>query len=219
MALKSRIGPVTQVQVVLPSGLGAAGVQAPEAMSVNPAGAVTRSIKTLYGVATRTEHVEQELFFRQLARALENQKTHPAIHGLCAALLLLGDHLTEEELLRQVKRHLAPGTPPLHGAAFVEGLLSLNRIVILRNTAIVRQLDTYLRAMSLGEFVHTLPALRRAASELSRAEIEYLIGTLIDVLHLEPGEARQIAGALSQQELDSLNAALRARLGGGQRER
>lgn len=188
------------------------------AVSQEATGPVVDSIKALYGVAARSPHVDGALFTRQLTRTLELQEAPPIVHGLCAMLLFLSDHLSEEGLLQQVQRHLSPGVPPRHGAAFVEGLLSLNRIVILRSPAIVRQLDAYLRGMSLEDFVRTLPALRRATSELSRAEIEYLIGTLIDVLNLEHAEARRIAQALSKEELGSLNEALQKRLGGQRRE-
>jgi hypothetical protein len=183
-------------------------------VSDDAVGAVLESIKILYEVARSAAEVDEGLLAERLARALEHDDSHPSARGLCAALLFLGGHLHEEELLRWLNYHLASNVSPLQGAQFLEGLLVLNRTVILRNPTVVSWLDTFVEGLSFDAFVRVLPTMRRAFSRLSRPELEYMISGLLDVLGLSEEEASMIGSALTEEEVAALNDEISRRLAG-----
>jgi hypothetical protein len=183
-------------------------------VSDDAVGAILESIKILYEVARGATEVDEGLLAERLARTLEHDDTHPAVRGLCAALLFLGGHLPEEELLRWLNYHLASTVSPLQGAQFLEGLLALNRTVMLRNPTVVSWLDTFVEGLSFDAFVRVLPTMRRAFSRLSRPELEYMISALLDVLGLSDEEARMVGSALTEEEVAALNDEINKRLAG-----
>jgi len=183
-------------------------------VSDDAVGPVLESIKILYEVAHGAAEVDKDLFAERLARTLKHDDTHPSARGLCAALLFLGGHLPEEKLLRWLNYHLASNVSPLQGAQFLEGLLALNRTVILRNPTVLSWLDAFVGGLSFDAFVRVLPTMRRAFSRLSRPELEYMISGLLDVLGLSEEEASMIGSALTEEELAALNDEISRRLAG-----
>jgi hypothetical protein len=153
-----------------------------------------------------------------LERTLEEDETHPAVRGLCVALLFIGGRLPEDEMLRWLNYHLTSRSTPMQGAQFLEGFLTLNRTVILRNPTVVTWLNAFVERLPLDAFVDTLPVLRRGFSTLSRPELEYLASALLSVLELSADEAQQVSSALSEEEMAALNEEISRRLSGSQGE-
>ena len=108
-----------------------------------------------------------------------------------------------------LSRRLSPGEDALVGAQFLEGLLALNRAVLLRKATIVGWLNDYLQAVPAERFRGVLPVLRRAMADLNAVEQDYLLASLARLLGLEDGAAAPAARlAISDQELQAIDEEL-----------
>jgi hypothetical protein len=155
--------------------------------------ATRQALISLHDVARQSPALDASLLAARLRLTAEGDGGHPALSGLACTLLFVGGNLPEPELTALLSRRLSPGEEPLAGAQFLEGLLALNRAVLLRNRTVVGWLDGYLQAVPTDRFVAVLPVLRRALADLAPGEMDYLLATLAPLLGLEPEQARTAA--------------------------
>jgi hypothetical protein len=142
----------------------------------------------------------------RLRLTAEGEHTHPTLAGLACTLLFVSGNLSEPELTMLLSRRLSAGEEPLIGAQFLEGLLTLNRALLLRNQAVVAWLDDYLQRVPADRFIAVLPVLRRAFADLSPTETDYLLATLSRLLELEPEQARASARSqVTEEELAAID--------------
>jgi hypothetical protein len=143
----------------------------------------------LHDVARQSSLLDGALLAGRLRLTAQGAGSHPTLSGLSGTLLFMSGDLSEPDLTTLLSQWLSGGAKPLAGAQFLEGLLALNRAVLLRNQAIVGWLDGYLQTVPGERFVAVLPVLRRAFADLAPAEMDYLLGTLARLLGLEPDRA------------------------------
>jgi hypothetical protein len=155
--------------------------------------ATRQALISLHDVARQSPALDASLLAARLRLTAEGDGSHPALAGLACTLLFVGGELPEPELTALLSRRLSAGEEPLAGAQFLEGLLALNRAVLLRNRTVVGWLDGYLQAVPNDRFVAVLPVLRRAFADLAPGEMDYLLATLAPLLGLEAEQARTAA--------------------------
>lgn len=174
---------------------------------------VVSALKLLHELSSRRSDLDAALLNERLALVADvegcgESKTestvHPAIAGLAATLLLVRGAISQDDLATLLGRRLSGAEEPQRGAQFLEGLLALNRATLLRNRDIVGWLNFYLQSLSSEAFLHTLPVLRRAMSELSKPEIGVLMTTLALLLGIK--ERVQETALLEPKHLAELRA-------------
>jgi hypothetical protein len=167
---------------------------------------------TLHDVARQSPLLaggdEGGLLAARLRLTAASDGVHPLLAGLACTLLFFDGALPEAELTTLLSRRLSPGAEPLVGAQFIEGLLSLNRAVLMRNAAVVAWLDGYLQGVSAERFVAVLPVLRRAFADLSPAETDYLLATLARLRNLPVEQTRAAGPAVTAEEIAAIDEEL-----------
>ena len=168
------------------------------------------AMRILHELALAQPLVDRELWFTTAAQLVERDRLHPSCAGLLAGLLYLGERLTETEIATLVGRRLGSAVDPRAGAAFLEGFLEVNALVLVKNRAIVAALDGFLQAVDAEHFRDVVPLLRRAFAGLGATERRYLLEHLLALRQLG-GDARAAAQVLAARDVDQL-AEMRADL-------
>ncbi len=174
---------------------------------------VVQALKLLHELSSRRSDLDSVLLNERLGLVADvegrgESKTestvHPTIAGLAATLLLVRGAISQDDLATLMSRRLSGAEEPQRGAQFLEGLLALNRATLLRSRDIVGWLNFYLQSLNAEAFLHTLPVLRRAMSELSKSEIGVLMTTLAPLLGIK--ERIQETALLEPKHLAELRA-------------
>ncbi|MFI5892569.1 DUF5682 family protein [Actinoplanes sp. NPDC051513] len=96
------------------------------------------------------------------------------LHGLLAGrltrLLLDAGRLDAAEARRRLRLPLTVGTPPAHGAAWVEGFLSGGGLLLVHDDALLDLLDGWLADIPAAAFDDVLPLLRRTFGAFEAGE-------------------------------------------------
>ncbi|MFF5294480.1 DUF5682 family protein [Paractinoplanes globisporus] len=96
------------------------------------------------------------------------------LHGLLAGrltrLLLDAGRLDAGEARRRMRLPLTVGTPPAHGAAWVEGFLAGGGLLLVHDDALLDLLDGWLADIPAGSFDEILPLLRRTFGAFEAGE-------------------------------------------------
>jgi hypothetical protein len=174
---------------------------------------VVEALKILHSLSRNRKDLDAALLNERLTLvadvqgSAENQQdssVHPTLAGLAATLLLERRAISLDDLSALLGRRLSGAEEPHKGAQFMEGLLKLNKSLLLQSRDIVGWLNHYLQTLSSETFLHTLPVLRRAMSELSKSEIGILLTTLAGLLGIK--ETVQEATQLEPAHIAELRA-------------
>ena len=96
------------------------------------------------------------------------------LHGLLAGrltrLLLDAGRLDAAEVRRRLRLPLTVGTPPAHGAAWVEGFLAGGGLLLVHDDALLGLLDDWLADIPADAFADVLPLLRRTFGGFAAGE-------------------------------------------------
>ena len=107
---------------------------------------------------------------RSLGDIAERDRVHAALQGLATRLLADAGTMLAHDVEHRVSRALSSGTPPLDGAAFVEGFLGGSGVALVHDTELLAVIDRWLCALDAESFVATLPLLRRTFGTFEPAE-------------------------------------------------
>ncbi|HET8939439.1 MAG TPA: DUF5682 family protein [Polyangiales bacterium] len=131
--------------------------------------------------------------WRSMLRALAYaEPVHARIRGRACRWLLGQRALSESELSERASLALSPSIEPARAAAWIEGLIEGEGLLLVHQTELLRCLDAWLRQLSETAFQTQLPLLRRAFAALSPAERRKVAGVIkID----EPKKRREPAAA------------------------
>ncbi len=174
---------------------------------------VVEALKLLHSLSRNRKDLDTTLLDERLALvadvqgSAENQQdssVHPTLAGLAATLLLERRAISLDDLSALLGRRLSGAEEPQKGAQFMEGLLKLNKSLLLQSRDIVSWLNHYLQSLSSETFLHALPVLRRAMSELSKSEVGILLTTLAGLLGIK--ETVQEATQLEPAHIAELRA-------------
>jgi hypothetical protein len=180
---------------------------------------VKEALQNLHKLSQSRKDLDAALLDERLAlvadvegktESLQDSTVHPLLAGLAVSILHQRRAISIDDLSALLGRRLSGAEEPQKGAQFIEGLLSLNpRTILLQDRSIVDRINDYLQSFNSEAFLHVLPVLRRAMSELSKNEIGILLTTLAGVLGLK--EAVQEVRGLEDahiQELRTIEATL-----------
>ncbi|GAA3916484.1 DUF5682 family protein [Actinoplanes auranticolor] len=105
---------------------------------------------------------------------LESLSQRADLHGLLAGrftrLLLDAGRLGTAEVQRRLRLPLTVGTPPAHGAAWVEGFLAGGGLLLVHDDALLELLDGWLADIAPDAFDDVLPLLRRTFGAFAAGE-------------------------------------------------
>jgi hypothetical protein len=130
------------------------------------------------------------------------------LHGLLAGrltrLLLDAGRLGPGEVRRRLRLPLTVGTPPAHGAAWVEGFLAGGGLLLVHDDALLELLDDWLADIAGEAFDDVLPLLRRTFGAFEVGE-RRAIGERIAV---GPGRGRGAGDAPVELDHDRAGSVL-----------
>jgi hypothetical protein len=106
------------------------------------------------------------------------EPVHPRIRGRACRWLLGQRTLTESELSERASLALSPSRDPARSAAWIEGLIEGDGLLLVHQTELLECLDAWLRQLSDEAFQNQLPLLRRAFAALSPAERRKVAGVI-----------------------------------------
>ena len=105
---------------------------------------------------------------------LDSVSRRDDLHGLLAGrltrLLLDAGRLGIAEVQRRMRLPLTVGTPPAHGAAWVEGFLAGGGLLLVHDDALLELLDGWLADIPADAFGDVLPLLRRTFGGFASGE-------------------------------------------------
>lgn len=203
----SRPLPREELEGVLTHVFTRAVLLLPDASRVSDDGAdaVCTALKTLSDLASRAALLNADLVADALSHLLDSYAAHPKLSGLAASLAYQAGQIDDERLRNALAQRLSAGNSALRGAWFLDGFLSVTRLVLVNNPAVVRVLDGFVRALHPDDFLAALPMLRRAFAALSAGERGYLLGHLGRLHDLTPDSEPQSRPPVDADALRDLN--------------
>ncbi len=113
-----------------------------------------------------------------LAVAAHRGDVHGLVQGRCSRLLHDSEAWDARRVEARVSRALTVGTPPMVGAAFVEGFLAGSGTVLLHDRELLGLIDGWVGELAPDSFADTVALLRRTFGSFEPAERRQL-GALI----------------------------------------
>lgn len=121
-------------------------------------------------IALRDATEQTEAWQRALQHIAASGSAHELLQGL-ASRLLLDEHLWQaRDAAQALSLHLSSGAEPLKAAAWLEGFLNRNAMVLLHDAALWQLVNDWLGGLGEEHFTHILPLVRRTFSAFSASE-------------------------------------------------
>ena len=154
---------LTRVCAGLPAAVGSLSDEAAKALRGHIDG-VHSAVSLLDDEALR------ERWLTTLASVAQRDDLHGLLAGRLTRLLLDTGRLDTAEVQRRLRLPLTVGTPPAHGAAWVEGFLSGGGLLLVHDDALLELLDDWLADIPADSFDDVLPLLRRTFGGFASGE-------------------------------------------------
>ena len=156
-------GLLTRVCAGLPAAVGSLSDEAAKELRAR-----------LDGVHSAVSLLDDEALRERWLTTVESVARRADLHGLLAGritrLLLDAGRLGTAEVQRLLRLPLTVGTPPAHGAAWVEGFLSGGGLLLVHDDALLELLDGWLADIPAEAFADVLPLLRRTFGAFAAGE-------------------------------------------------
>lgn len=158
--------------------------------------AMVERLSSLQGALAVLDHRARH---DDLPRLLESLADAVAVHGLirgrATRLLHDGGTWDPSAVSQRVGRALTSGTPPAHGARFIEGFVAGSGTVLVHDRELLGVIDTWISSMPVDAFTDAVALLRRTFGAFEPAERRQ-IGLLVT-------EGERDARPLAGDELDA----------------
>ncbi|WP_428504961.1 DUF5682 family protein [Roseateles sp.] len=164
-ALVSQVldGLILRAALALPLACGALDESAAEALR--------EALLAAHGaVALRQSEVQTEAWQRALAQVARQQGAHELLQGLATRLLLDAGVWEAEQVATGLSLHLSSGSEPARAAAWLDGFLNRNALVLLHDRTVWGLVDAWLAGLSEAHFQAVLPLVRRSFSSFGASE-------------------------------------------------
>ncbi len=171
-------------------------------------GSARNALRTLHELALSSARLDREAWFEAAERLIEDDGIEPTAAGVATALLHLARALDDARLVTLLERRVGDIVEPSHAAAFLQGFLEVNALVLVKNRAIVAALDSFMGALSPEQFRAALPALRRALSVLGASERRFLVENLLALRGGAQPDAKAALNAPDKQSLADLGGSI-----------
>ena len=203
---RAMVAGAEQVIATLADKTFARAVLRVEAASVGDDEAVLparEAIRILHEIAVSQSRFDTSLWFQTAGELVHSERIHGACAGMLAGLLYLAERLDEAAIVQIIGLRMSSTIDPRAAAAFLEGFLSVNALVLVKNRAVVGALDSFLQGVPADRFRDVLPILRRAFSGLGATERRYLLENLLSLRAI--GEhAREASQVLASKDVEKL---------------
>ena len=121
-------------------------------------------------VQLRDAPEQTQAWQRALGLVARRDTAHPLLQGL-ATRLLLDDGLWQAgDAAQALSLQLSSGADPLKAAAWLEGFLNRNAVVLLHDAQLWQLVNGWLCSLGEAHFTHILPLVRRTFSAFSASE-------------------------------------------------
>ncbi|WP_202033174.1 DUF5682 family protein [Nocardioides sp. WS12] len=105
-----------------------------------------------------------------LGAVAADDRIHGAIAGRVNRILLDGGQLSSERAAERLSRQLSLGASPAHAAAWLDGFLEGEAVLLLHDPTLLTMIDAWLDGVDEGVFEDLLPLLRRTFARFLPAE-------------------------------------------------
>ena len=143
------------------------------ASSLDDAAAETLREKLLgahAAVALRDGEEQTQAWQRSLAQLAASSGAHELLQGVAVRLLLDTGAWAHEQAAQALSLHLSSGADPGKAAAWLDGFLNRNAVVLLHDPQVWRLVDAWLASLSDEHFLRVLPLVRRSFSAFGPGE-------------------------------------------------
>ncbi len=156
-------GIVTRVAIGLPP--------AATALDDDAAHELRRHLDSVHrGLAALDDGPLRGQWLDSLESTLARTDTHGLIAGRSARILLDGGRLGGDDAAIRLSRSLSTASPPIQAAAFLEGFLAGDAMLLLHDQVLLQLIDGWVAGVADEAFDDVLPLLRRAFSVYQPAE-------------------------------------------------
>ncbi|MBF5004078.1 DUF5682 family protein [Diaphorobacter caeni] len=171
-----------------------------------------RGVKTLAlqadeAIRLRDAEETTTAWHRALVVMAEADTCAALLRGMATRLLLDAKIWDEEKIGLQFAHNLSLGVVPVDAAAWLDGFLNGQALVLLHDDAIWGAVDAWLAQLGEAQFIQVLPLVRRSFAEFSRAERQQL-GSRAVRGPKHGAQATPSHGAATADDLDAERAAL-----------
>lgn len=153
--------------------------------------------------------LETETWIKALREVSSRDDLNTRLSGLCTAILLERNKMTNDELRREVSRRLSKGVPADLGAGWFEGLALRNRRGLIARLSLWESVDEFISSLDDEEFKRALVFLRRAFADFASGEKDAVAENLGEIWGLNGAEVSEAVNAplddASQQILEELS--------------
>ncbi len=169
---------------------------------------IANAINMLNSVELAQDILETEKWLSALNETARRDDLNTKLSGLCTAILLERNQMTNEQLKIEVSRRLSKGVPADLGAGWFEGLTLKNRYGLIARLSLWESLDEYIGSLDDEEFKRALVFLRRAFADFSAGEKDSIAENLGEIWGLNGAEVSEVLNAqldeASQEAIDAL---------------
>ena len=113
---------------------------------------------------------ETDRWTEALGAVAADDRIHGLVAGRANRILLDAGTLTSEETARRLSRHLSLGAEPATGAAWLDGFLEGEAVLLLHDPVLLGMVDDWIAGVDETTFEDLLPLLRRTFSRFQAAE-------------------------------------------------
>lgn len=163
-----------QVGHVLDSLIVRAAISLPLACSAlddDAAEALREKLLAAHAAVGLRQGAEQtEAWQRALVQLARQTSAHELLQGVAVRLLLDEGAWTADEVASALSLHLSAGAEPARAAAWLDGFLNRNAVVLLHDAQVWRLVDQWLAGLNEEHFVRVLPLVRRTFSAFGPSE-------------------------------------------------
>jgi hypothetical protein len=135
------------------------------------AGALRRALLAAHSAVGLRDGAEQTAAWQRALDQLASMSTaHELLQGVATRLLLDAGVWTGDRTAVALSLHLSAGAEPAKAAAWLDGFLNRNAVVLLHDATVWRLVNAWLAGLTDEHFVRVLPLVRRSFSQFAPGE-------------------------------------------------
>lgn len=156
-------GLIVRAAISLPLACGALDDTAAEALRENMLGAHA-------AIGLRDSEEQAAIWQRALSQIATQAGAHELLQGVAVRLLLDGGVWASQDVAQALSLHLSAGAEPAKAAAWLDGFLNRNAVVLLHDAHVWQLVNDWLASLNEEHFVRVLPLVRRTFSAFGPGE-------------------------------------------------
>ncbi len=156
-------GLIVRAAISLPLACGALDDTAAEALRDKLLGAHA-------AIGLRDSEEQAAIWHRALSQIAAQAGAHELLQGVAVRLLLDGGVWAPQDVARALSLHLSAGAEPAKAAAWLDGFLNRNAVVLLHDAHVWQLVNDWLASLNEEHFVRVLPLVRRTFSAFGPGE-------------------------------------------------